>query len=406
MSSMSSADDPSTDSPLANAPLVTPIAPLTALQQAIPEVVPPNYVELRGKASTGPATYPLWGYDGELTMAFTLGEMGYDALLGPSGQGGKQVYEKGVDGLFVGKPKGKLEMIVPDNKSYGEPQPADDASALTKNLRVNMRRAQEEVRALPVSPERDFAFQKLGEVMDAIDGKGPWPDGVRVAITGAGGYLTGITKGLQKKFADATNNAVRVDGSPVLLEPILMATKIQIDDRIAQRKAAAANIENFKRSTTRAIEIPPQAAAQALASTPVVVTPGEWDNFAIAAVHTLDWAIKTTLQKLDQSGIITNAATRELKSQWPQIAQRLQTSTDQGALLIFDYLNDPGMEGFGTSEFRWLTASYGADAAEAYDRHAQELTVEQPLRPGQFHAKLYQWIGNDGKSQIFTPPQD
>jgi hypothetical protein len=130
------------------------------------------------------------GAMGERDAAFALArEQGLKFVIAPGGAGGHKLTTPGLDLVGI-SPTGELWII--DNKASGSPGKVQDASAIVENLVANVEAAIAHVKSLEAFPEQGDVIAKLETTASALRAGKPVPAGVRVVITNAGGYVTGI----------------------------------------------------------------------------------------------------------------------------------------------------------------------------------------------------------------------
>jgi hypothetical protein len=150
------------------------------------------------------------GTMGEVDAAFALGQKGFDIIIGPAGPGGHKLTERGLD-IVAYNLKDDVLWVV-DNKASGGTSTVRSASAITKNLETNLKTALKEVKALPDFPNKARIVQHLESSVEALEKGKALPGEVRLVITNAGGYHSGISGSLKKQgilFEDFTGSAVR-----------------------------------------------------------------------------------------------------------------------------------------------------------------------------------------------------
>ncbi len=150
------------------------------------------------------------GAMGELDAAFALGEQGFEIIIGPAGSNGHKLTEAGLDIVAYNPLTDKLRIV--DNKASGGTSTVKDASAITDNLKKNVRTAADKVKALPDFPNKAKVTAHLEATYDAVEKGKRLPGKVRLVVTNAGGYHSGVSKKLAAKgiaFEDMTGKAVR-----------------------------------------------------------------------------------------------------------------------------------------------------------------------------------------------------
>ena len=150
------------------------------------------------------------GAMGELDAAFALGQRGFGIVIGPAGPGGHQLTAPGLD-IVAYDPQSDETWVV-DNKASGGTGTVRSASAITTNLAKNLRTAIAQIRTLPAFPDQARVVQQLEDALDAVTKGNPLPAKVKVKITGAGGYHSGISRRLRQQgiqWEDLTGAAVR-----------------------------------------------------------------------------------------------------------------------------------------------------------------------------------------------------
>lgn len=150
------------------------------------------------------------GAMGELDAAFTLGQRGFEIIIGPAGPGGHALTLPGFDIVAYNPKTGELWIV--DNKASGGTGTVADASAITRNLEQNLEKAIVQVKAMPDFPSKAPVLTQLEATLDSVRTGKPLPPKVSLKVTSAGGYHSGISgklKGKGVQFEDFTGPAVR-----------------------------------------------------------------------------------------------------------------------------------------------------------------------------------------------------
>lgn len=150
------------------------------------------------------------GIMGERDSAFILGQRGFEVIIGPAGPGGHQLTASGLDIVAYNPDLDQLWIV--DNKASGGTGNVSSATAITNNLKKNLTTAIAHVQGLPDFPNKAKVLQHLGNTLDAVAKGQPIPSKVRLVVTSAGGYHSGISAELKKKgihFEDFTGTQVR-----------------------------------------------------------------------------------------------------------------------------------------------------------------------------------------------------
>lgn len=150
------------------------------------------------------------GAMGELDAAFGLGGKGFDVILGPGGSMGHKLTEQGLDIVAHNPKTGELWIV--DNKASGGTSTVQSASAIIDNLKHNLGKAIDAVEKLSEFPSKKAVLAKLRATHSAVASGHKLPTEVKVVVTNAGGYHSGISKKLAKKgikFVDLTGKAAR-----------------------------------------------------------------------------------------------------------------------------------------------------------------------------------------------------
>ena len=137
------------------------------------------------------------GAMGEVNAGFALGKMGFDIVIGPSGPGGHKLTARGLDIVAYNAATGELWIV--DNKASGGTKGVQKADAMTKNLQTNLRTAINEIKGMKDFPSKATVLGKLDATLKAVTGKAALPSDVKLVVTNAGGYHTGIGKALAAK---------------------------------------------------------------------------------------------------------------------------------------------------------------------------------------------------------------
>lgn len=150
------------------------------------------------------------GEMGERDAAFELGKRGFEIIIGPGGKGGHKLTTAGIDIVAHDPKTGKL--LIVDNKASGGTSTVQDASAITKNLEKNLRRAIKQVKYMGKFPNKDAVLSKLNSTLSAVSAGKKIPANVDLVVTNAGGFHSGVSKKLKDigiKFEDITGKDVR-----------------------------------------------------------------------------------------------------------------------------------------------------------------------------------------------------
>lgn len=394
-------------------PLSKAAIPATAVQSemsavpttSLPRVVTPQVMERRYQGS---GTYPLWGGLGEQTLGFLLGELGIEIVIGPGGAAGKDASAKGLD--LVGPRVKTSEVFIFDNKSFGVPTTASSASALTSNFVGNLDNAIAEIEAQAASPARELSLEKLRELRQVVgSGGGPVPDGVHIVISGAGGYLKGISPSLQEEFFKASG-LTNPDGTPYLLELMPFTTEAEMAAKENEIARAEAVGEAFSRARTGAVVLEAVNAETYTKATAPRMMPGEWDGAFLMGLDLIKRVIHGILRLLNEHGIILNETQREFKRVWPKIVEKMNSSPEYAGVLVrFTYRvgtqHYPETDEY-PSELRSVSPWYGQTAAAAYEVAIATPQIEAPLTgfwEGAVDSSLYLWFGRDGDVSVFEP---
>ncbi|HEV2953172.1 MAG TPA: DUF4157 domain-containing protein, partial [Candidatus Dormibacteraeota bacterium] len=145
------------------------------------------------------------GAMGERDMAFALGQQGHEFYAGPGGPGGHGLTEHGFDGVSYNPTNGETWLI--DNKASGRLSTVRSATAISSNLEAGLVDAIATISAQPASPNQPQVLQNLQTALAAVRAGQPLPSNVKLKVTNAGGYSTGVSKGLQSQgvqFEDLT----------------------------------------------------------------------------------------------------------------------------------------------------------------------------------------------------------
>jgi hypothetical protein len=148
-----------------------------------------------GPTPTSPAH--AGGAMGEADAAFVLGRSGMEVVTGPAGPAGHGLTECGFDCIAFRPANDEVWII--DNKAIGAARRVQEATAITDNLSTNLRNSIQEIEALQDFPKKDVVLQKLRDTLTAVQAGSPLPSGVRLVVTNAGGYATGIGRALASK---------------------------------------------------------------------------------------------------------------------------------------------------------------------------------------------------------------
>jgi hypothetical protein len=105
---------------------------------------------------------------GEREVAFGLGEKGFRFIISPSGPGAHELTSSGFDSIAYNPKTDELWLI--DNKASGSNAPIEGkkATALARNLGVNLERAAQAVRGIPDFPEKAAVLKKLEAASAAV----------------------------------------------------------------------------------------------------------------------------------------------------------------------------------------------------------------------------------------------
>ena len=166
------------------------------------------------------------GAMGEADTAFMIGKSGMEVVTGPAGPSGHGLTQCGFDCVAF-RPSTEEVWII-DNKASGAARKIGDASAITENLAQNLERSIGEIKGIPDFPKKAIVLQKLEDSLTAVKAGKQLPSGVRLVVTNAGGYATGVGKKLAAKgveFVDvvgpeiiaarkANIRAAKVQGTP------------------------------------------------------------------------------------------------------------------------------------------------------------------------------------------------
>jgi hypothetical protein len=136
------------------------------------------------------------GVMGELDAAFILGQRGFIIVIGPGGPAGHKLTEPGLDIVAYNPHTGILWII--DNKAGGGTGKVPDASAITKNLVKNLERATCKVVNAPNFKNKAKIVRMLKNTISAVKSKLELSNKVKIVVTTAGGYYSGISKKLAK----------------------------------------------------------------------------------------------------------------------------------------------------------------------------------------------------------------
>jgi hypothetical protein len=150
------------------------------------------------------------GAMGEFDVAFALGQRGFEFVIGPAGSGGHELTEKGFDGIAHNPQTGETWIL--DNKASGGTSTVQEAPAIVTNLEKNLVKAIADVEDLPRFPNQAAVVKNLQDALSALSQGQPLPAKVRVKVTNAGGYHSGISKKLKAanvEFEDITGSVVR-----------------------------------------------------------------------------------------------------------------------------------------------------------------------------------------------------
>ncbi|WP_020524267.1 hypothetical protein [Catelliglobosispora koreensis] len=157
------------------------------------------------------------GHEGEQGMGFFYNqESGWAFLEGPSGAAGHAASARGFDGVAF-KTDGPLEIHILDNKSLKSDRPISGASALTKNLEVNLDNlaARANDKAFDDVPRIAEVRESISAAREAVSTGAPMPSEVHLVVTNSGStHVTGISEGLQKQGIEFRDIQTPPAGAP------------------------------------------------------------------------------------------------------------------------------------------------------------------------------------------------
>jgi hypothetical protein len=137
------------------------------------------------------------GEMGERDAAFVLGKMGLEIVIGPGGEKGHKLTTSGFD-IVADDPR-TGELLIVDNKAVGGVRKIQDASALTTNLVTNLKRTINQVQKIQDFPRKTDVLKNLNAALNAVSGGKPLPKNVRLVVTNAAGFATGVGSKLTKQ---------------------------------------------------------------------------------------------------------------------------------------------------------------------------------------------------------------
>jgi len=330
------------------------------------------------------------GYMGEQDMAFILGKMGHDPIIGPGGIAGKQTNERGFD--YVGLNSKTGHILIADNKAVGIPGLVDEADALTSNFAQNVADAISQIEAAPSFVGKEHVISKLRELKDRLDRGDPnKPDGIDISITNAGGFATGISRKLQKEFRVATK-----------LNYDLTFEDLVGQDTINVRK------EDIKEAIKRGVK-PGRGYGEATKTEPILNNKAISGKTArvLGKVNENGWELILALAMrtiIELIGLFIKPKIQEdIEKEWPRILSFLRENPECGVLIVYTFLvqdkidlaelvltkQDPRLK-----RYLGITLYYGQSPEAAYNHYLTSPPLYGTASGFHLGDLFFQWYSN------------
>jgi hypothetical protein len=138
------------------------------------------------------------GHVGEQTMGFGYSnDKGWIFVEGPSGKAGHGVTTKGFDGVAYNVKADELHIV--DNKALRTQTTAYNATAITKNLKINLDTLIERVQGMKMpDPPQTRILQLLKQMQSAVASGTKIPSNTKLIITGEAGQVQAVGGKLNK----------------------------------------------------------------------------------------------------------------------------------------------------------------------------------------------------------------
>lgn len=359
---------------------------------------------------TGPYANSGWGTPAEQTMAFALGERGYDILIGPGGAAGKDPNANGWDAVAVHRATG--ELLIVDNKASGLPGLVEEATSITTRWTQNLDYAIRAIADLSDEvPDKAAALDKLRELQEAGKTGAAMPEGVRVAISNAGGFVgvvggdgqvTLVGEKLQAAFESGSGIKGRVDSENMVPPNMIKERQAWVE---AETAAGRKPVSAFS-GTTMEVTLPRATPMDVMG--PITELAEAKGTAAIVVIE----AIKRALVLYFSLTHHPTQMDADLAALAPRIQAALRRNPNGGVLLLYVWSQLPGTpplvgvvdddEAYNRG-YSHLAISEGATPDDAYRRYLDpRLSISTAGDPS-FLAYRALWIDTTGVRPYSIP---